>query len=69
MEVIENAPWGCYHADDGVHVAPMMDMVNHELDEDCVCIPTVEHLTTNAGDDAYLYTHHSLDGREANEAA
>lgn len=67
MEVVENAPWGCYESHDGVHVAPMMDMVDHELNENCVCIPSVEHLVANDSGDAYLYTHHSLDGREASE--
>jgi hypothetical protein len=67
MEVVENAPWGCYEAAGAVHVAPMMDLLDHELDEDCACGPTPECLTGRDGQDSWMFTHHSLDGREASE--
>jgi hypothetical protein len=41
------------------HVLPARDLVEHRPDEECVCGPTVEHVPPG-----WLYTHHSLDGRE-----
>lgn len=50
------------------HVYPDRDLVAHETDgEDCVCIPTVEAVTTETGGTNWLYIHHSLDGRESRE--
>lgn len=49
--------------DDTVHVHPLGDTVVHTLDEDCACGPTPEHVAH----DAWMYTHHSLDGRERHE--
>lgn len=50
------------------HVIPIDDHVQHEDDgTECICGPTVEHLTANDGGDAWLVTHHSLDGREQTE--
>jgi hypothetical protein len=43
-----------------LHVHPIRDSVVHTLDEDCPCGPTAEHVPP----DAWMYTHHSLDGRE-----
>lgn len=43
-----------------VHVHPLHDTLAHHLDEDCVCGPTPEHVPPSG----WLYTHHSLDGRE-----
>jgi len=50
-----------------VHVTPRNDIVWHVTTEDCVCGPEVEHVPNSDGPDGWLYTHHSLDGREANE--
>ena len=48
-----------------VHVFPADDPVGHDMDGDaCTCGPTVEHLPSGR----WLFTHHSLDGRELNEA-
>lgn len=47
-----------------VHVVPEQgtDAITHDLDVDCVCGPDVEFT-----DGRPMVTHHSLDGREANE--
>ena len=50
-----------------IHVLPIDDEVMHENTRNCVCIPDVEHVPNDHGPDGWLYTHHSLDGREANE--
>lgn len=50
-----------------VHVTPRRDLVQHTDNEDCVCGPTVEHVPNHDGPDGWLYTHHSLDGREMYE--
>jgi hypothetical protein len=51
-----------------VHVYPPGDLMVHCLHGgECNCGPWVE-LTKNAdGQDVYMYTHHSLDGREEDE--
>lgn len=46
------------------HVVPIADLVEHE-DVDCVCGPTTEPVFREDGSNAWLVTHHSLDGREA----
>ena len=46
-----------------LHVIPFEDDVEHEENEDCVCGTTAEL----QGNGSWLYTHHSLDGRERNE--
>lgn len=48
------------------HVIPVGDLIQHSDEDDgsCVCGPTVEHVEP----DGWLYTHHSLDAREAKEA-
>lgn len=33
----------------------------------CPCNPTVEHVPNPNGPDGWMYTHHSLDGRELTE--
>lgn len=52
-----------------VHVVPRNDLVEHDdIGIDCICGPRTEHLTANDGCDAWLVTHHSLDGRELRES-
>lgn len=48
-----------------VHVVPNGDLIAHDY-IDCPCGPAQE-LIEGADGDAYLYTHHSLDGREFTE--
>lgn len=61
--------WAATTEDGGatVHVVPLDDQVDHPLTEDCVCGPTPEAVFRPDGSNAWLYTHHSLDGREATE--
>lgn len=47
------------------HVYPLDDLIEHDTDDDdCVCGPTVEFVTGGK-----VVIHHSLDNREAKEAA
>jgi hypothetical protein len=61
--------WEVYELQSGVHVVPHhgSDLVIHTLDEDCICGPTTEAGWRPDGSNGWLYTHHSLDGREASE--
>lgn len=56
-----------YHTDIGydrtVHVWPDTDLVDHDLDDTCVCIPLVVTYTNGNS----MIVHHSLDGRELSE--
>lgn len=53
--------------DDHAHIRPRRDIVLHELDEDCSCLPTPEPIFRDDGSVAWNLIHHSLDGREAGE--
>lgn len=44
------------------HIVPVGDLVEHEVNEDCVCSPTPKFV-----EGGMLFLHHSLDGREARE--
>jgi hypothetical protein len=52
---------------DDVHVTPLNDVMKHHDDDECPCGPTPELVHRRDGSDAWMYTHHSLDGREAHE--
>lgn len=52
---------------DDHHVYPLGDIVEHEVDEGCICGPTCEPVEREDGSFGYVYVHHSLDGREAFE--
>lgn len=53
-----------------MHVYPVGDGIEHETTGDgCVCIPRAEPVPREDGSVAWLYVHHSLDGREAQERA
>lgn len=47
-----------------MHIIPSDDLIEHEESTDCVCLPTSETVFCNDGSFRYMYTHHSLDGRE-----
>lgn len=49
------------------HVLPLNDIVDHPEDDECVCGPRGEALQRDDGSYAWLYVHHSLDGRERRE--
>ena len=50
------------------HVYPVNDLTEHDTDSagECICGPDAELVKTQQGD-AWLYVHHSLDGREKTE--
>jgi hypothetical protein len=48
------------------HVKPVNDLVEH-VDENCPCGPTIEPVRCEDGSIGWVFTHHSLDGREAKE--
>lgn len=52
-----------------VHTVPVDDLIEHLADRDgsCVCGPTVEPVKRDDGSIAWLWLHHSLDGREFSE--
>lgn len=52
---------------DEVHVVPYNDTVKHHLHIECICGPTTEPIARDDGTYGWLYTHHSLDGREGDE--
>jgi len=41
--------------------------IDHDASEDCVCGPRCEPVERADGSIGWVYVHHSLDGREANE--
>lgn len=55
--------------DTDVHVVPDADLVDHALDDRCVCAPTPQLVACALGQDAWVQAHHSLDGRETREVA
>ena len=63
------ARWETATTDGGqhVHILPLADVIAHDETDDCVCGPTTEPVTRTDGSISWVLTHHSLDGREANE--
>jgi hypothetical protein len=63
--------WEAIPTPEGSQVVPVDDVIEHELGPDCVCGPEIEHIrpedATCSRPGGYMTTHHSLDGREANE--
>lgn len=54
--------WGVESDDIGdVHVFPLNDLLDHEGDDTCVCLPRIEINTRNF---KYLIVHNAWDGRE-----
>lgn len=51
-------------ASDDVHVYPVNDLVDHDLDGgDCACGPTAEPVERDDGSMGWVLVHHALDGR------
>lgn len=48
---------------DEMHIIPNNDLIEHTESDECVCGPA----TTDLGDEQWMYTHASLDGRELND--
>jgi hypothetical protein len=49
------------------HVIPLGDLMEHEVSEECACVPRARIVALADGSDGWLLVHHSLDGREASE--
>lgn len=58
--------WQVVRLDDGVHVIPIGDVVEHEP-KDCACGPAVQFGDDEGSFEIPLYSHHSADGRERYE--
>ena len=56
---------------DTYHVVPVDDLIEHDSSGvmDCICGPDIEPVERDDGSFGWLVSHHSLDGRELNEAA
>jgi hypothetical protein len=50
-----------------VHTYPVNDLIEHTVDDSCVCGPTAEPVIREDGSIGWLLIHHSLDNREADE--
>lgn len=51
---------------DHAHITPLNDDIGHDQRPTCICQPRSEYVATSVGD-AWIHTHHSLDGRELTE--
>ncbi|AEK07784.1 hypothetical protein FDI59_gp033 [Mycobacterium phage Yoshi] len=51
-----------------VHVVPNGDIIEHQLNDECICGPESQAVKRDDGSIGWLMKHHSLDGREANES-
>lgn len=48
-----------------MHVYPVDDLIEHELDgDDCPCGPRTDPVKRDDGSVGWVIVHHSLDGRE-----
>lgn len=52
---------------DTYHVMPVDDLVEHETNDSCVCVPTPDPVKRDDGSMGWVIIHHSLDGREIEE--
>lgn len=60
--------WRNSSMDEGpLHVYPLNDLIEHEIDRDCICGPECVPMKHDDGGIEYVYVHHSLDNREAKE--
>lgn len=50
-----------------VHIVPLEDLMEHELDEGCFCGADFIPVDCDDGSINWVYQHHSLDGREHSE--
>lgn len=47
-----------------IHVMPVNDLIEHETNQDCVCVPDLDVRHLDVGN---IWVHHSLDRRELSE--
>lgn len=65
--ILRRKLWQLVEVDDGTtHCYPLMDLVTHTAEDDCVCGPRTE-LHQEDDHDLWLVMHHSLDARETRE--
>ena len=50
-----------------IHTMPVNDLIEHEDSSECICGPECIPVEREDGSYGWLYSHHSLDGREENE--
>ena len=63
-----NAGWEAIKIAHLVHVLPLDDLITHEVIYRCACGPACEPVQRDDGGRGWMFTHHSLDGRELTEA-
>lgn len=59
--------WVTEANDTNIHTHPHNDLIDHDLDGDCICLPEVETVERGDSEIVFLTYHHSIDGREAQE--
>ena len=59
--------WGVYADGHTASIIPHNDLIDH-TDEDCTCGPRTEPVENDDGSINWIHVHHSLDGRELQEA-
>jgi hypothetical protein len=52
-----------------LHVHPIGDLIEHDMDGGCPCGPEQQPVERDDGPVGWLTVHHSLDGREQEERA
>ena len=54
---------------DALHVHPLGDLIEHQMDDGCPCGPEQQPVRRDDGSVGWLTVHHALDGRERDENA
>jgi hypothetical protein len=49
------------------HVVPRDDAIDHDTNDECICIPRSDPVTRVDGSVGWVVVHHALDGREQTE--
>lgn len=61
-----HTPWYVTPVTDiDIHVHPVHDLIDHDPDVDCFCLPDVETVERDNGEVVFISRHHNLDAREA----
>ncbi len=50
-----------------IHVVPIADLIDHDMNPECACGPQTEAVWRDDGSNGWLISHASLDGREDGE--
>lgn len=46
------------------HVVPVDDLLEHEIEEDCACLPETKPVERDDGSLGWVVVHNAWDGRE-----